>query len=358
MKYRWNPNRREFVSSMGVAVSGFLLYAGLPAYARTGPTRRVLGEDEVKVFGSGVIAPEGPTVLPNGDVAMVEFSQGTVVVLDRSGDKRILAHVGNGVAGTIMGNDGALYVAKSDLGAFMRNMPPPGDGARPPGSMPPPGNGGPPPEPPEGGLPIDDTPSAIWRIDLETEEAEVLYEEEQGEPLAGPNDLTKDRWGDLWVSQPAGASVLNLRTDGSHVETVLTGVRGVNGITLSPDKTELYLMSGTDLMAYEIVARGQLAMDGAAPRGRIVLNWPSDLASPDGMKTQANGNILCACRDDGVVEVTPQGKLVSQTAIEGQQVINVAFSPLQDNVLLLAVHPADSRTGSLLQIDWPDNGVF
>jgi sugar lactone lactonase YvrE len=283
---------------------------------------------------------------------MVEFSQGNVVVLDKGGAKRVLAHVGSGVAGTILGDDGALYVAKSDLGAFMRNMPPPGDGGGPP-----PGDGGPPPGG-GGGLTDDGTPAAIWRIDLATEEAAILYDKENGEPLAGPNDLAKDQWGDLWVSQPAGASVLNLRTDGSHIETALTGVSGVNGITLSPDKAELYVMSGDKLMGFEVAGRGKLATENGKPRGRVLLAWPAEFGTPDGMKTQANGNILCACKDAGIVVVTPAGELVSQTLVEGQQIVNVAFSPLEENVLYLAIHPSDNMTGGLAKIGWPDNGVF
>lgn len=355
MRIRLVRNRRQFLSAAGVALTGSVFYGCSASTTGSGPARKILRMDDGTLVGYGVIAPEGPTVLPNGHVAMVEFSEGNVVVLDKAGNKRVLAHVGNGVAGTIMGSDGALYAAKSDLGAFFRNMPPPGgDGGPPPAG---PGGGGPPP-PAGGGLEDDGTPAAIWRIDLETEEAAILYDEENGEPLAGPNDLAKDDWGDLWVSQPAGASVLNLKTDGSHIETVLTDVSGVNGITLSPDKKELYVMSGGDLMGFEVSGRGQLAMKGGKPQGRVLLSWPTELGTPDGMKTQANGNILCACKDHGIVEVTPRGELVSQTVLEGQQIVNIAFSPLEENALFLAIHPADNMTGGLVRIGWPVNGVF
>lgn len=363
MKLGWSASRRQFLRTVGIAASGSAFFGcAIPAATSTTRfVRKVLGPDEVEIFGYGVIAPEGPTVLPNGDVAMVEFSQGNVVVLDKAGNKRVLAHVGIGVAGTILGDDGALYVAKSDVGNFMRMMPPPSssEGSGPPGAGPGQGMGDAPPgEPPGGAMPNDGTPSAIWRIDLATEQAVVLYDKEDGGALAGPNDLVKDNWGDLWVSQPAGASVLNLRTDGSHVATVLTGVSGVNGITMSPDKKQLYVMSGNQLMAYQVAERGRLAGDPGAPVGRVVLDWPAELPTPDGMKTQADGNVLCACRDDGVIEVSPDGELVSQTAVEGQQVINMTFSPFESGTLLLAVHPADSMTGGLAKIPWPSAGVL
>jgi len=363
MKVGWNASRRQFLRTVGIAASGSVFFGcSIPvATPTTRFVRKALGPDDVETLGYGVIAPEGPAVLPNGDVAMVEFSEGNVVVLDKSGNKRILAHVGIGVAGTILGDDGALYVAKSDVGAFMRSMPPPspGEAGSPPGAGPGEGPGNAPPgDPPGGAMPNDGTPSGIWRIDLQTEQAVVLYDKENGEALAGPNDLVKDNWGDLWVSQPAGASVLNLRTDGSHVATVLTGVSGVNGITMSPDKKVLYVMSGNRLMAYQVAARGRLEGDAGAPVGRVVLDWPAELPTPDGMKTQADGNVLCACRDDGVVEVSPQGELISQTVVEGQQVINMTFSPFESGTLLLAVHPADSMTGGLARIAWPSAGVL
>jgi len=352
MKHEMVWTRRQVITAVGVAAFG-QLFCGHAAYAAApGLKKRVLSADEVTLVGHGVVAPEGPAVLPNGHVAMVEFDQGNVVVLDKAGNMRVLAHVGSGVAGTILGDDGALYVAKSDLGAFLRNMPPPGGGGGPS-----PGGGGPPP-PGGGGMINDGTPAAIWRIDLTTEAAAVLYDKENGEPLAGPNDLAKDKWGDLWVSQPADASVLNLKTDGSHMSTVLTGVRGVNGITFSPDKAELYVMSDGKLMGFEVAERGKLVSENGTPRGRVLLAWPAELGTPDGMKTQENGNILCACKDFGIVEVSPQGELLTQTVLEGQQIVNIAFSPLEPNVLFLAVHPSDNMTGGLVKVDWPASGAF
>jgi len=355
----WMPGRRQFLRTVGVAAAGSMLSGCITGKSQgdSGFTKRVLSSEQVRYLNFTVDAPEGPSVLPNGEVAMVEFTKGNIVALNQAGNKRVLAHVGSGCAGTIMGDDNALYVAKSDLSSFMRAMggggapvgdgpanPAPGQGA----DGPPPGGAGAAPQ-----MAGDGTPAAIWRIDLASEKAEVLYDNENGEPLAGPNDLVRDVWGDLWVSQPTDSSVLNLRTDGSHIERVLTGVSGVNGITMSPDKKELYFMGNGNLMAYQVVGRGKLD-----PRGRVVLTWPSEFDGADGMKTQANGNILCGCRSHGVIEVTPQGKLVSQTAVEGQQVINMTFSPLQANVLLLALHPADTMTGGLAFIDWPEKGVL
>jgi gluconolactonase len=226
-----STNRRTLLKSVTALVAGPALGSIAPrVWAQDVLTATTLDAALVKIIASGVTAPEGPAVLPDGSVSMVEFSLGNVVRVHMDGSKDLLASPGSGVAGTLMGKDGALYVAKLNTSAFMRRINAQqgvGMAAAPPADAAPGMDAG----MGAGGMKQDGTPSAILRIDLNTRQTTTLYTQLNGKELDGPNDLALDEWGDLWVSQPAGNSVLNARTDGSQLKLVLEGVTGVNGIT-------------------------------------------------------------------------------------------------------------------------------
>jgi gluconolactonase len=333
------------------------LLSTVPRWSWTATTPKVttLSKDDWQVIGTGVRGPEGPTVLPDDSIAMVEFSAGNIVSVHRDGKIEVLAALGTGVAGTVLGKDGALYVAKLNTDSFMRRARMGGAGRE--GAAPPAGNpgreGG---APPPGGLPPG-TPSAIVRIDLKTKQPKVLYSTLDGAEIPGPNDLVIDQWGDIWFSDPSGSAVCNCRTDGSSIKRMIDDAQGVNGITLSPDKRTLYIKSGPQLVSYKISGRGQLAGTGGKAARTVVTEWPTNYHEPDGMKTEANGNILCACWEDGVVRFSPRGEVLSQTILPGLNVINMAFSPREKNSLYLAAHPPSDRVGGPVKIFWDTRGM-
>ncbi|MFT3907707.1 MAG: SMP-30/gluconolactonase/LRE family protein [Steroidobacteraceae bacterium] len=344
------------MSSILIRGALLALLAGTACAAETSGTVPVntIAAAAVRTLTTGVRGPEGPSELPDGSVAMVEFTAGDIIRVDQKGAKDVLAQPGIGVAGTVMGKDGALYVAKLNLSNFMRR--PEGESA--PGGSPPPAGAAPPPA--GGGAPAssrDSSPSAIVRIDLATKQSRVLYSTYEGKELGGPNDLVSDQWGDLWFSDPTTSSVFNARIDGTKLQRVISDAKGVNGITLSPDRKTLYVMNGPNLVSYAISARGTLRSVDGKPQATVVAAWPTGTHEPDGLKTEANGNIVAACWEDGILVFSPQGKLLSRTLVQDLSVINVAFGGKDLKTLYLAGHPANVMVGSLAAIAWPRAGL-
>ena len=67
------------------------------------------GPDHFETITDGLIFPEGPVVLADGSVAVVEIGRGTITRVDVSdGRKDILATPGGGPNGAALGPDGAL----------------------------------------------------------------------------------------------------------------------------------------------------------------------------------------------------------------------------------------------------------
>ncbi|HTP39441.1 MAG TPA: SMP-30/gluconolactonase/LRE family protein [Steroidobacteraceae bacterium] len=342
--------------AFGTALAAAALHR--PAFALAASTRvDTIPASEVRILTTDVHGPEGPSELPDGSVAMVEFTVGDIIRVSPQGVRDVLAKPGVGVAGTALGHDNALYVAKMNLSSFMRR--PPGGaapGSSPPAGPPPPGgaaDGG------QGGsMPAaDSSPSAVVRIDLATKESKLLYSTYEGKELGGPNDFAVDAWGDLWFSDVPGAGVFNARTDGSHLERMISEVPGVNGLALSPDKKTLYLWTAGKLLSYRIKGRGQLESGHGKPHARKFADWPAGIHEPDGMKMEAGGNLLCACWEDGLLVFSPQGELLSQTKVQDLSVINAAFGGKDLKTLYLAAHPANNMVGVLAAIAWPRAGL-
>jgi gluconolactonase len=344
-------NRRDLIAGSSAIAAGSIL-SSVPGIVWSDAALRVttLDKKDWQMIGTGVRGPEGPTVLPDDSIAMVEFTAGNIVSVHRDGKVEVLAALGTGVAGTVLGKDGALYVAKLNTDAFMR-APRAGGSAPPAGGAGRDGGGPPPTDLPPG------TPSAIVRIDLKARQSRILYSQLDGKEIPGPNDLCIDQWGDIWFSDPASSSVCNCRTDGSLIKRVIDDVAGVNGITLSPDKRTLYIKGGSQLLAFKISARGAVTQNAGKAARKVLTEWPTKFHEPDGMKTEVNGNILCACWEDGIVRFSPNGKLLSQTILPGLNVINLAFSPRESNSLYLAAHPATERVGGPVKIAWDTRGI-
>src|SRR5688572_15804306 len=63
-----------------------------------------------RVVASGLSFPEGPSLLPDGSVAVVEMQGGSVYT---TGSRGRLAGLGGGPNGSAVGTDGTIYVANN-----------------------------------------------------------------------------------------------------------------------------------------------------------------------------------------------------------------------------------------------------
>ena len=67
-----------------------------------------------EIIAAGLEFPEGPVVMPDGSIVLVEIKRGTITRVDPDdGSVDVLAQPGGGPNGAASGPDGALYVCNN-----------------------------------------------------------------------------------------------------------------------------------------------------------------------------------------------------------------------------------------------------
>jgi len=328
-------SRRRFLEL--TAASATLAAAG--AYAAT-PVPRWADLDGIGTVAEGYDGAEGPTVLPDGHIVFVA-RPGSIFNAAPGAPTATLATALGTVVGTALDRKqpNILYVCRMDL-SFLRRPSMP--------AMP-----GPPAGPP--------TPAGILRLDLQTNRITQLYSKgDNGNVLMGPNKLIVDEWDDIWFTDVLAGAVYWARSDGSEIKRVVYQLSGAHGICRSPDGRTIYVGSDNGLVALAITGRGSLAM--AADNAQIRLITPLDRTlRADGFATEAGGNIVIACWDSGLLVVSPEGEIVSQTKIPGFGATNLAFGGTDGRRLYLTVNITGAAQGEaggkLISMPWPRAGL-
>lgn len=311
----------------------------------------VIDPAELKTLATGLRGTEGPSVLPDGSVAVLEPMGGTVLRVSNDGTRSVLTTTGMGVAGTALGPDNALYVTKINIGAILDRLRADAPRADARGADGPRAGGR------GNNPPWTASPAAILRVDLKTLAVKTLYTAYQGKLLQEPNDLVVDEWGDLWFTDTGSGSVYSARADGSDIQRSIADAQGVNGIALSPDRRTIYIVGNGKLLAYGIVARGKLEQKNGHTVARVIATLDPKIGAPDGMKTEASGDILIACTDDGILRYSPRGTLISQIRIPGVAIVNLAFGGKDGRTLYLADRATNDQSGRLQSMHWPRKGT-
>jgi gluconolactonase len=131
----------------------------------------------MEILATGLAFPEGPIVMPDGSVILVEIKRQTLTRV-WNGRSEVIAQIGGGPNGAALGPDGAVYVTNNggfewhDLGGLTA----PGNAAK------------------------DYTTGRVERVDLATGKVERLYDKIEGRKLSGPNDLVFDKSGAIWFT--------------------------------------------------------------------------------------------------------------------------------------------------------------
>src|ERR1700761_8577362 len=68
---------------------------------------------DIKVLATGLRFPEGPVVMEDGSVVLVEIARGTITRVALDGTVSVIAETGGGPNGLATGPDGALYVCNN-----------------------------------------------------------------------------------------------------------------------------------------------------------------------------------------------------------------------------------------------------
>jgi len=277
------------------------------------------------IIAEGLGFPEGPVVMADGSIIVVEIHAGCVTRC-WDGKKEVICETGGGPNGAAIGPDGALWICNSG-----------GLGATGPGS--------------EG---------RIERIDLSTGKFERIYDSCDGIALSAPNDLVFDASGRLWftdlgtldmgeggVNSKEFGGMFTCLPDGSEISAIKRHAVSYNGIGLSPDGKYLYVADTFQARVYRYDAR----VESQEP------HYVGTAVGPVGFDSLAiteAGNICVATVfGGGITTCTPGGDMSFLKIPEEVSVTNIAFGG-ED---MLDAYITLSGTGKLVRMRWDEPGL-
>jgi gluconolactonase len=229
----------------------------------------------VEVIATGLGWPEGPTVLPDGRVVLVESYRSQLTVIDGSGRAGRFAYVAGAPNACVLGSDGMLYVCQNG------------------------GTTGP-------WRAAEMTAPSIQRVG-EGGQPEILFTEVAGIALNGPNDLVFDADGRLIFTDPGTydpaspdpSYIFAVEPDGTaSVLVAFPEPVFPNGVAVEADGSIVWGESYTGRV-------GRRRPDGAIEDlGRL----PGKNPIPDGLKVGADGRLYVTdIVADGIHVLMPDG---------------------------------------------------
>jgi gluconolactonase len=295
---------------------------------------------DIALITDGLEFPEGPVVLADGSIIVVEIARGTLTRVELDGTTEVVAETGGGPNGAALGPDGAMYVCNN--GGFEWNRS--GRYLLP-------------------GRQADDyAGGSIQRVDIGTGEVETLYTHVDGHRLCGPNDLMFDATGGFWFSDHGKirerdrdrGGLYYAAADGSEIREVAFPLDGPNGVGISPGGDRVYVaetQSGR-VLYWNLSGPGQLA-EGEQARGRF-LAAPAGNKLFDSLAMDADGNVCVATIvESGISTFTPDGAELEFFATDDPLTTNIAFGGDDLGTAYITL----SGTGRLIATEWPRAGL-
>lgn len=300
---------------------------------------------EYRTITDGLRFPEGPVVCPDGSVLVVEIEAGRLTRVTPDGGKSMVAELGGGPNGAALGPGDTVYVCNN--GGF--NWITENDGyLRPHGRA------------------DGYTGGSIQTVDLATGAVRVLYDNCDGVPLYGPNDIVFDAHGGFWFTDHGKSydrtmdrgALYYAAADGSFITEAAFPLITANGVGLSPDGRTLYATETETgrLWAWDITGPGQLAKDPwPSPAGGRMLGGPQGYQRFDSLAVEEGGNVCVASLVKGGISVfAPDGSgLVEWWEGPEPYCTNIAFGGPGRRTAYITV----SGLGLLVAADWPRAGL-
>ncbi|ATQ42297.1 SMP-30/gluconolactonase/LRE family protein [Caulobacter mirabilis] len=296
---------------------------------------------EIELVAEGLRFPEGPIAMQDGSVILTEIAGQRLTRITPDGRKETFAETGGGPNGAAIGPDGAVWVTNNGGSFDFQEI----NGLLIPGPTPPSHKGG-----------------YIQRIDPKTGKIDTVYDQCDGKPFNGPNDLVFDKSGGFWFtdhgcSTPEGrkhGALYYARADGSKVSRVREHMISPNGVGLSPDETVVYMadtMLGR-LWAFDIVEPGVLAEPPPFQPGRVVCNLPG-YQLLDSLAVEASGKVCVATIINGGITVFDPSGATEHFPFPDLLVTNICFGGPEMTTAWVTA----SGTGKLYRAKWPRPGL-
>jgi len=295
---------------------------------------------EYETVASGLRFPEGPVVMADGSIIVVEIEKKCITHCWDGGKTEVICTPGGGPNGLAIGPDGALWVCNN--GGFLYHEM---DGMLIPGNC---------PEDYDGGR--------IERVDLSTGKVERVLDTVDGNKLTGPNDLVFDKAGNLYFTDHGKTysrhrdfgGLYFLARGATEAKELDFHYSSPNGVGLSPDEQTVYMadtMTGR-MWAFDLESPGVIKPASPLNGGRVVATMPG-LQYFDSLGMTAAGNVCVATiLNGGITTITPDGQH-SHIAFPDLLVTNIAFGgdDMRDAYITL------SGTGNLIKCRWPEPGL-
>ena len=298
----------------------------------------------MRVIATDLQFPEGPVVMPDGSVVLVEIRRQTLTRVYPDGRKEIVAKIPGGPNGAALGPDGKMYLCNN--GGFSW-------GQSKIGIIP--------------GVPAanDYIGGSIQRVDLQSGKIETLFTHCGEHPLKGPNDLVFDKQGGLWFSDLGKRRARDMDVGAFYYirpgfKEIVEGHHGMmpaNGIGLSPDEKTVYVaetptarlwafsVTAGEVKPSEVIYRGE--------RGKPICGL-GGYQMFDSLAVEASGNICVATLVSGNISViAPDGKLIEQIPTGDPVTTNIAFGDPELKTAYITL----SGKGELVAMDWPRGGL-
>jgi gluconolactonase len=298
---------------------------------------------DIELVAEGLSFPEGPIAMADGSVVLVEIRRGALSRVSPDGRIEVIAQLGGGPNGAAVGPDGAVYVCNNGGFEWI-------DG---PGGITAPH-----------GVAHDYVGGSIQRVDLSTGDVSIVYQDCDGRPLRGPNDIVFDRDGGFWFSDLGKSNaewmhhghLLYAKPDGSLIRRVREGMVTPNGVGLSPDGRTVYVAETmtSRVWAFDVAGPGEIA---AAEGGRFT---PGKVLGPlpgyqllDSLAVEADGKVCVATLvNGGVTAFDPEGGF-EHFAFPDPLVTNICFGGEDMRDAWITA----SGTGKLYKCRWPRPGL-
>ena len=279
----------------------------------------------LEVVAEGLAFPEGPVIMADGSIIVVEIAGGRVTRC-WGGRKESVCEIGGGPNGAAIGPDGALYICNNGGMDAVRLQSASGPGAE----------------------------GRIERIDLATGKFERVYDSCEGIALQGPNDLVFDADGRMWFTDlgkhhdgiRTASGLFSCLADGSSISAIDRHAVSYNGVGLSPDGNTVYVADTHQARLYRYDRKPE------AQRATWIATAPGAVSFDSLAVTAAGGICVATLLTGGITTVTPAGETAFRP-FDDRYVTNIAFGgeDMQEAWITF------SSGGLLMKTRWDEPGL-